>query len=121
LNRKAYVDALLDHPLGVVVEFPQSGYAPTRAVAHRFAVNPDHPVNPRANIQYSLGGTTAVKGSCPHGNCYLFSSAMGTPVPCKVSHVGCELIQVSVLNTLTTFQVNLGRNAYSHPHIPTFK
>ena len=90
LNRKGYVHAILDHPLGAVVEYPQSGHSPGQAVAHRFTVDSFNCINPRDNIQYSLGGTTAVKGSRPKGNCYLFSSAMGKPLPCIVTHIGCE-------------------------------
>ena len=57
INRQLQANALVDHPLGAVVEYPESNSA-TSVIAHRFAINPqqlsDH--HPKSNVQYSMGG-----------------------------------------------------------------
>ena len=49
------VHALLDHPFGVIVEYPQSGTHMGQAIAHRFPIDPLNFINLRKNMQYSLG------------------------------------------------------------------
>ncbi|KAG1865182.1 hypothetical protein C8R48DRAFT_672461 [Suillus tomentosus] len=41
VNRETSVDAIIEHSLGAIVEYPQTGSAPGHAVAHIFHVNPD--------------------------------------------------------------------------------
>jgi len=50
LNQKGYVHAILDHPLGAVIEYPQSIHSPGLAVAHWFTVDPVNCLNPHNNI-----------------------------------------------------------------------
>ncbi|KAF5382081.1 hypothetical protein D9615_004312 [Tricholomella constricta] len=55
INRLTTVDALIDHPLNAIVEYPQTGSCKGESVAHRFVVDPTNFVHPKFNIQYSLG------------------------------------------------------------------
>ncbi|KAG0704065.1 hypothetical protein DFH29DRAFT_997951 [Suillus ampliporus] len=72
VNRETCVQALVEHPLGAIVEYPETGACEDSSVAHIFNVNPnpDHFINPKLNFQYSLGDghggrknlTTSCKG-----------------------------------------------------------
>lgn len=57
INSKLTVDRIVIHELNVIVEYPQTGDAPDRAVAHVFPVDPDHFMHPKFSFQYSLGGS----------------------------------------------------------------
>jgi len=58
------VDALVDHPIGTIREYPHSESRLGEPIAHRFAIDPSHSVNPRENMQYSIesqGGHSNVR------------------------------------------------------------
>ncbi|KAF8524934.1 hypothetical protein BU17DRAFT_42505, partial [Hysterangium stoloniferum] len=44
------------HPTGVIVEFPEAAAVLKGSVAHFFPVNSENYIDPKENIQYSLGG-----------------------------------------------------------------
>ena len=87
LNCKSLVHGIINHPLGSIVEFPQSGLELNQGIAHRFTVDPQYLIHPKDNIQYSLGDS---RGSRPNVNCLLFTHAFGQPVLCYVSKISCE-------------------------------
>ena len=65
LTRKAYVHAIANHPVGSILEFPQTGSRMGEAIAHRFRVDPTQStfINPKDSIQYSLGDTQGRRSS----------------------------------------------------------
>jgi len=89
-NSSSAVDAVIDHPIGAIVEYPQSGSQPGEAIANRFAINPSDYVNPRNNLQYSTG-----KGRSGHANikCFIISqgNSPGEAVPSYQFKGGCKL------------------------------
>lgn len=89
-TRVGYVSALLDHPEGAVVEYPESGKSYGEAIAHRFAISALTPVDfihPRANIQYSLGGS---HGGHKDRECYLIRDPeTGKPMKCMKHTYTC--------------------------------
>ncbi|KZP27764.1 hypothetical protein FIBSPDRAFT_730391 [Athelia psychrophila] len=92
LTQKTAVDALVDHPLGALVEYPETGSCTGERIAHRFAVNPADFLHPKADFQYSLGDK---HGGHKDALCYLLRNGDGDLVSCshvstscKCSHVG---------------------------------
>ena len=57
LTRQAYIHGLIEHPVGALIEYPQSGSAPDVGIGHIFNVdlNSSEFTNPRSISQYSLG------------------------------------------------------------------
>ncbi|KIK72133.1 hypothetical protein PAXRUDRAFT_181276, partial [Paxillus rubicundulus Ve08.2h10] len=57
VNRQTYVDAIIEHPPGTIVEYPQTGEVTGARIAHIFNVdsNPSRFIHPKSNFQYSLG------------------------------------------------------------------
>ncbi|KAF8510582.1 hypothetical protein BU17DRAFT_19401, partial [Hysterangium stoloniferum] len=56
VTRKSYADSFIYHPTGVIVEFPEAAAVLKGSVAHFFPVNSENYIDPKENIQYSLGG-----------------------------------------------------------------
>lgn len=88
LNRQASVNGIIDHALGSIVEYPETGAQHGECIAHRFAVDPKDFTNPKANMQYSLGDD---HGGRKEAQCYLLTSQNGEPVPCSHLRTSCEL------------------------------
>ncbi|KAJ6598119.1 hypothetical protein DFH09DRAFT_889893, partial [Mycena vulgaris] len=55
INRQTYVHALVEHPIGSIVEYPETGSSEGISVAHLFSVDPDRFSHPKDNFQYSIG------------------------------------------------------------------
>jgi len=94
------VDAIIDHPLGALVEYPFSGLEPGHSIAHRFAIDPRSYIDPRRNIQYSLGRDS--KGGHPNTGCLIFSRGVSVkePVLCNQIKTSCKyFISISILLT----------------------
>ncbi|EJD41424.1 hypothetical protein AURDEDRAFT_169588 [Auricularia subglabra TFB-10046 SS5] len=84
INHKTKVHALIDHPFGAVVEYPQTGTAAGEIIAHRFPVDPERPFMPYHSFQYSLGGNCGAHDA----KCSLINED-GKPVECKVYSYQC--------------------------------
>ena len=54
VNRQSYLDALVDHPLGLIVEYSDTGDTADVSVGHMFCVDSTDFHHPKLNIQYSL-------------------------------------------------------------------
>ncbi|EJD37548.1 hypothetical protein AURDEDRAFT_173406 [Auricularia subglabra TFB-10046 SS5] len=54
VTRQSKAYAVVSHPCGSVVEYPQTGDAPKQSIAHLFAVDPANFSNPRLDFQYSF-------------------------------------------------------------------
>jgi len=90
LTRQAYVHAVVEHPLGAIVEYPETGLTSGIGVAHIFPVDLDATefFNPRRNIQYSLGEP---QGYHHNVKCHqLRNIETGEPVVCLQEKAGCE-------------------------------
>ncbi|KAG1802907.1 uncharacterized protein HD556DRAFT_1216010, partial [Suillus plorans] len=91
VNRETSVDAIIEHPLGAIVEYPQTGSAPGDAVAHIFHVNPDPKlfIHPKSNLQYSLGDS---HNGRQNAWCFLLKDPFGKSVLCSKLRTSCEYI-----------------------------
>jgi len=94
INRQSRVGSIVNHPLGAIVEYPQTGATDGDAVAHIFTLARAN-VNtmasafdfPQSSFQYSLGdGHGGAKGV----QCYLLRDSMGKPVRCKKLSTSCK-------------------------------
>jgi len=88
------VDVIIDHPLGALVEYPFSGFEASHSVAHRFPVDPRSFIDPRGNIQYSLGRDS--KGGHPNTRCFIFSRSEKQPVLCYQTKTSCKSLSPEV-------------------------
>jgi hypothetical protein len=93
LNRQSRVHAIINHPLGAVVEYPQSGSLKGDTVAHIFTLargfNSSEFDLPQFSFQYSLGdGHGGTKGV----QCYLLRDSMGNPVRCNKLSTSCKSV-----------------------------
>lgn len=89
-ERTSSVHAVIEHAANAIVEFPESGAATDLAVAHVFPVDPNNFVDPRDNLQYSLGEH---HGQRKGVRCYFLQrySQSSLPVPCTRIKTGCSL------------------------------
>ncbi|KAJ6485262.1 hypothetical protein DFH09DRAFT_1106230 [Mycena vulgaris] len=101
INRQTYVNALVDHPLGSIVEYPETGNAKGVAIAHRFSVDPANFSHPRESFQYSLGD---FHGGNPDIYCgSLLLGQTGRPAACfrkKLSYSVAEAKKEIFVKTL---------------------
>ncbi|KAF8516406.1 hypothetical protein BU17DRAFT_67419 [Hysterangium stoloniferum] len=97
-TRQSYASALIEHPIGAIVEYPESGSQPKYSVAHHFHINPKNFIHPKENIQYSLGD---VHGSHENVTCYLLRDIhTKEPVSCKQLKTRCRSVkQCSFIST----------------------
>ncbi|KAF9232965.1 hypothetical protein BU15DRAFT_90533 [Melanogaster broomeanus] len=89
INRNQSVDAIIEHPLGAIVEYPQTGVFPGQAIAHVFTIDPLSFENPKSNFQYSMGGNGG-RLSC----CGLLRDDSGEPVICNRLKSSCQGLKV---------------------------
>lgn len=87
LNRKSRVDAIIVHPLGAIVEYPETGSHHNERVAHRFLVDPANFYHPKADFQYSLGDK---HGGHKNVHCYLLRDKNGDAVLCDQVQTSCK-------------------------------
>ncbi|KAF8531481.1 hypothetical protein JB92DRAFT_2691415 [Gautieria morchelliformis] len=91
VTRQTYVDRIVTHPRGAVVEFPVSGAVEGEAVAHVFAITCADWVHPKHNLQYSLGDA---HGGHKDVKCHLLTNAAGvTPVLCYQTRLSCRSVK----------------------------
>jgi len=90
LTRQAYIHGLVEHPAGVLVEYPQSGSVLHVGIGHIFNVNLNAAnfTNPRSISQYSLGEP---QGYHHNVTCLqLRDSETGEPVVCLQKKSSCK-------------------------------
>lgn len=89
VTRKTYVDAVVKHLPGAIVETPVSGAQMGVAIAHIFHVDPDNFVHPKDNLQYSLTGGR--HNGTKDVTCFLLRNKdTGMPVKCEKTHYTCK-------------------------------
>ncbi|KAJ7505090.1 hypothetical protein B0H11DRAFT_1709164 [Mycena galericulata] len=88
INRQKYVHAIVEHPAGSIVEFPETGTSKGVAIAHRFSVDPSNFSHPKDSIQYSLGDS---QGGEPYVFCGSFLMGRdGIPASCTHKKLSCK-------------------------------
>ena len=88
VTRKSSASALIDHPEGAIVEYPEAGRKNGEAVAHRFTIDPTRVLHPKSNIQYSLGDK---HGGQENVTCLMLLDSMsGKAIECKKRTYGCK-------------------------------
>lgn len=88
LTRKAYVHTKVEHPVGAIIEYPQTGAIADEGVAHLCRVDQEYPGQPRANVQFSLGD---VQGQSPDVVCHLLRDRQTEEaLKCRQSKVSCK-------------------------------
>ena len=88
VTKRSFVSALVDHPEGAVVEYPEAAHEPGSAIAHQFKIDPSKFVHPRENIQFSLGDNHGGRNDV---SCYLLkNSVTNKPISCKKRTYTCE-------------------------------
>ncbi|KAG1825588.1 uncharacterized protein BJ212DRAFT_1474984 [Suillus subaureus] len=93
-TRKSTAHASIEHPLGAIVEYPQTGDAPDQSIAHIFNINPStfhSSQHPKANFQYSLGD---VHGGCDVSKCLMLRDGQGQPVSCSNLKTYCKGLKI---------------------------
>ncbi|KAF8184741.1 hypothetical protein BJ912DRAFT_852992, partial [Pholiota molesta] len=91
VNLRTTVDAIIDHPLNMLVEYPETGREPEYSVGHRFAIDPQDFINPRFNIQFSLGDSHGGHSNVPCR--LLIEKTTGKAAICKNTKYGCKGIK----------------------------
>ncbi|GJJ12556.1 hypothetical protein Clacol_006799 [Clathrus columnatus] len=97
LTRQTGVCGIIDHPLGAILEFPETGGQDGVGIAHHFEIDPYDFINPKDNIQYSLGGS-----HLGHNNvscCLLFDKSTKQPALCNQLKLTCCSIKKCSFNT----------------------
>jgi hypothetical protein len=90
VTRQSFASSRIQHPVGAVVEFPESGAYKGHSIAHIFSVDPNDVIDPKRNIQYSLGGK---KGGSSSVNCLLLHNVQdNAPARCRQVKLTCEFI-----------------------------
>ena len=93
VNRKVTVDALVEHPLGALVEYPETGATTKQSVAHIFRIDPALFVRPESEFQYSLGSLgSGTRGGLANVFCELLRDNAGNPVRCKRVKTSCRCL-----------------------------
>ncbi|KAJ7857576.1 hypothetical protein B0H13DRAFT_1640907 [Mycena leptocephala] len=88
INRQNYVHALVDHPVGSIVEYPETGASKGVGIAHKFSVDPENFCHPKESFQYSLGDS---HGGEPYVHCgTLLLGLDGTPASCFHKKWSCK-------------------------------
>ncbi len=102
LTWKAHVTAKVEHPIGAIVEYPETGSQTNESVMHIFHVNSADPmfVNPRKNLQYSLG---TPQGRHSNVSCHLLhDTETEKPAICLQAKATCaQIFQLIYFATLT--------------------
>ncbi|KAJ7825992.1 hypothetical protein B0H14DRAFT_2368572, partial [Mycena olivaceomarginata] len=123
---QTYVHALLEHPIGSIVEHSQTGASKGVAIAHQFSADPANFSHPKDSFQYSLGDS---HGGEPYIQCgSLLMGPGGTPASCFHKHLSCKFSPIRCLPIQQTDFEPLGKglkycSARSLPlsQLPSFK
>ena len=87
VNRKTSADAIVEHPKGAIVEYPQTGEFDKQIVTHIFHVDPLSFHQPKSSFQYSLGDG---HGSLESVRCFMLRDSSNHPVQCEVLKTSCK-------------------------------
>ncbi|EJD42614.1 hypothetical protein AURDEDRAFT_168425 [Auricularia subglabra TFB-10046 SS5] len=89
-TRQLRCAGIVEHPLGAVVEYPETGSVVGESIAHRFPIDPSSDYRPQGNFQYSLSNER--HGSTKEVECLLLVE--GQSVKCKSVEYGCGCLRM---------------------------
>ncbi|KAF8580723.1 hypothetical protein K439DRAFT_1619588 [Ramaria rubella] len=101
VTQQSYVQAIIEHPVNSVVEYPQTGMKMGKGITHHFLMNPkvSRFINPKDNIQYSLGD---VHGQHARVTCHLLRDLeTQESVDCLQVKLSCRCIKYCSFNIPT--------------------
>ncbi|KZV98486.1 hypothetical protein EXIGLDRAFT_832155 [Exidia glandulosa HHB12029] len=113
VNHKTKAAALVQHPYGAIVEYPQTGAVSGEAIAHRFPIDPERPFLPHNSFQYSLGGTHGAHDA----KCSLIHDD-GRAVACKSYLYSCTGVRCCTFSPAPgdiTEQSSHGQHSFTSP------
>ncbi|KDQ25203.1 hypothetical protein PLEOSDRAFT_159859 [Pleurotus ostreatus PC15] len=88
LNRQTILTHIVEHPLGAIVEYPQTTANDHEAIVHWFVIDAQCFTHPKGNFQYSLGDSHGGHDNIKCGT--LLIDKQGRPVPCNHLRTSCE-------------------------------
>lgn len=89
VTRRTSAHAVVEHPIGAIVEYPQTGQRANESVAHVFHIDPttsESFLRPQSSFQYSLGDG---HGGQTISQCLMLRNAEGHPVSCSNLKTSC--------------------------------
>lgn len=89
IHRQLVLGTLFRHPLGTVLDYPESTNDISQPVGHLIQLDPDHWANPMHNTVYSLGAPNGSTLSTKPVKCSLLLDGNDIQVPCKRIHATC--------------------------------
>ena len=87
ITHQLLAHAIIRHPPGAIVEYPQTGSRDGELVAHVFTIDPSNFDNPKLSFQYSLGNTHGAQSGI---KCQLLSDQSSNAVVCKKVRTCCK-------------------------------
>ncbi|KAJ7159144.1 hypothetical protein C8R43DRAFT_882333 [Mycena crocata] len=100
INRQTYVNAIVEHPVGSIVEYPETGTTRSVRIAHRFSIDPAKFSHPKENFQYSLGDSRGGESYIYRGS--LLMGRNGTPASCAHRKFSCKGLKYCSARTFST-------------------
>ncbi|KAG1862305.1 hypothetical protein F4604DRAFT_1657854 [Suillus subluteus] len=94
VTRKTSAHAIVEHPIGAIVEYPQTGRHANESIAHIFHIDPStftSTLRPKSSFQYSLGDG---HGGQIIGKCLMLRDAGGQPVSCAKLRTSCKGLKI---------------------------
>lgn len=89
VTRRTSVHAVVEHPVGAIIEYPQTGQHENESVAHIFHIDPttsESFLRPQSSFQYPLGDG---HGGQTISQCLMLRNAEGHPVSCSNLKTSC--------------------------------
>ncbi|KAL4080630.1 hypothetical protein J3A83DRAFT_4085258, partial [Scleroderma citrinum] len=83
--------AIVYHPPGAIMEYPQTGSHDGESITHIFTVDPKNFNNLKASFQYSLSNT---HGGHFNVTCGLLCNKSGDSVICNMLRTSCKHLQL---------------------------
>ncbi|KIK33430.1 hypothetical protein CY34DRAFT_99623 [Suillus luteus UH-Slu-Lm8-n1] len=94
VTRKTSAHAIVEHPIGAIVEYPQTGHHVGESIAHIFHVDPSSftpSLHPKSSFQYSLGDG---HGGQIIGQCLMLRDTSRQPVSCTKLRTSCKGLKI---------------------------
>ncbi|KAG1887408.1 uncharacterized protein F5891DRAFT_967475 [Suillus fuscotomentosus] len=94
VTRRTSAHSLVEHPVGAIVEYPQTGQYANESVAHIFHIDPTtskSSLRPQSSFQYSLGDG---HGGKTISRCLMLRDAEGHPVSCTSLKTSCTSLKI---------------------------
>ncbi|KAG1869710.1 hypothetical protein C8R48DRAFT_597246 [Suillus tomentosus] len=113
VNRQTTVDAIVEHPLGAIMEYPETGSVMGQAIVHIFSISANYITHefdiPKASFQYLFGDG---HGGWENILCHLLrDSTDGKPVKCNRISMFCKGLKACSSNTDTFINAT---HSYTH-------